>query len=115
MSVVNIRIWWDFHEESHGGGYCSGEEIDPNLTVDYTASAVVQVPVSQYRAGRRGGICLTQFGSHNKTWSCKAERVWGGSGYCSGGRGSWKRVTRAEFVSEADAELVRHVKFRRAV
>ncbi len=101
-AVVNIKIWFRRYEESHGDGYCSGEEINPELTTDQIYTVVVPVPLSQYRAGRHGGICLTQFTKYNKTWSCHSERMCGGSGYCSGGTGSWQRVTRAEFVSPAD-------------
>jgi hypothetical protein len=106
-AVVNIRIWYRWHEESHGGGYCSGEEIDPALTTDDVFTTVVRVPASKYRAGRHGGIRLTQFERYNTTWGCYSERIGDGSGYCSGGTGSWQKVIRAEFVSPADEQLAR--------
>jgi hypothetical protein len=109
MAVVNIKIWCEWHEESHGVGYCSGEEIDPRLTHNCVRVKVVQIPISEYKAGRRGGICLTQFHEHNKLWACRGERLLGDSGYCNGN--SWQSVTRAEFISKADAELVKDIKW----
>ena len=104
---VNIKVWWTCHQESHGMGYCSGEEADDELTQHWTIQRVVEVPIDEYKAGRNGGISLRQFEPFDKRWSCESERRGDGSGYCQSN--SYYRVMKAKFVTQADADKVKHI------
>jgi hypothetical protein len=107
--VVNIMVWWEMYEQYHSDGYCSGgypygERTDQDWTN-------VQIPVSEYKAGRRGGISLKQFTTINQEYACESYREFGHCPdtykYCAGR--SWKRAVSAKFASPADEELVRHI------
>lgn len=108
--VVRIVVWWKRHEQYHEDGYCSGGY--PDGVLDDENYTIVTIPVSEYRAGRRGGISLKQLGI-NQQYACAAYREFGHCPdtyeYCSGR--SWRRVTSAEFESPADEELVKHIKW----